>query len=192
MPVIPSALNRLLRQNSWASLRLQPFAGKVVRVETFPLPLLLGITENGELAAVAANATPDVTLRLSPAALLRLAARDTTVWNDIPVEGDAPLAAALHHIARNIRWDIEEDLSRVLGDVAAHRVLETGRKLDNWGRQAADNLARSFAEYWTEERPLIASRTDIEQFNRDVDSLRDDVARLEKRVEQWTARTAKT
>ena len=36
---------------------------------------------------------------------------------------------------------------------------------------------------WTEERPLIAAARDLGEFNRDVDTLRDDVARLEKRIE---------
>ena len=144
--------------------------------------MLLGITEAGEMAAVPA-AVPDVTLRLTPGVMLRLAARDASAWNNIAVEGDPQLAAALNHVARNLRWDVEEDLSRVFGDIAAHRMVQTGRKLDTWGRQGADNLARSFAEYWTEEQPLIAARADIEQFNLEVDALRDDVARLEKRIE---------
>ena len=190
LPVIPSLylppINRLLRQNSWAMERLRPFAAKIVRVDCFPVTMLLGITETGE-AATAPDITPDVTIRLSPVVMLRLAARDASAWNDIAVEGDAQLAAALNHVARNIRWDVEEDLSRVFGDIAAHRMVETGRKLDQWGRQGTDNLARSFAEYWTEEQPLIAGRADVEQFNREVDALRDDVARLEKRIEQLTA-----
>ncbi len=192
-PLYLAPINRLLRQNSWALERLRPFAGKIVRAECFPLTLLLGITEAGEAGATTAASTeiaPDVTLRLTPGVMLRLAARDASAWHDIAVEGDPPLAAALHHIARNIRWDVEEDLSRVFGDIAAHRMVETGRKLDTWGRQGADNLARSFAEYWTEEQPLIAARADIEQFNLEVDALRDDVARLEKRIEQLTSASA--
>ncbi len=185
--LIPSlyipAINRLLRQNSWALERLRPFAGKVVRADCFPLTLLLAIGDTGEATAVAPETAPDVTIRLTPGVMLRLAARDASAWNDIAVEGDPQLAAALNHVARNLRWDMEEDLSRVFGDIAAHRMVETGHKLDAWGRQGADNLARSFAEYWTEEQPLIAGRADVEQFNRDVDTLRDDVARLEKLVE---------
>jgi ubiquinone biosynthesis protein UbiJ len=180
-------LNRLLRQNSWAMEKLRPYAAKVVRVDCFPVALLLGISDAGDAMAAAPETTPDVTVRLTPGVMLRLAARDASAWNDIAVEGDPSLAAALNHIARNIRWDVEEDLSRVFGDIAAHRMVKTGRKLDNWGRQGADNLARSFTEYWTEEQPLIAGRSDVEQFNRDVDALRDDLARLEKRIEQVTA-----
>jgi len=183
-PLYLAPINRLLRQNSWALARLQPFAGKTLRVECFPFTLLFSVGDNGEAIAAAPDGTPDITTRLTPGILLRLAARDETVWNDIAVEGDAAFAAALNGIARHLRWDVEEDLSRVFGDIAAHRMVDTGRKLANWGQQGADNLARSFTEYWTEERPLIATRADVEQFNREVDALRDDVARLEKRVER--------
>ena len=157
-------------------------------MDSFPLTLQMAVGAGGEAIAAPADSAPDITIRLTPGLMLRLAARDTTVWNDIPVDGDPQLAAALNGIARNLRWDVEEDLSRVFGDVAAHRMVDTGRKLDSWARQGADNLARSFTEYWTEERPLLARRADVEQFSRDVDTLRDDVARLEKRIDAVQAR----
>jgi ubiquinone biosynthesis accessory factor UbiJ len=183
LPTIAAPINHVLRAHTWARERLAPFAGRVACIDNPPFTVMMQVSTEGEVANAAPDAVPDITIRLTPGLSLRLLARDTTVWNDIKAEGDAEFAAALNHIARNIRWDIEEDLSRVFGDIAAHRMVETGRKLDHWGRQGADNLARSFAEYWTEERPLIASRADVEQFNRDVDVLRDDLARVEKRIE---------
>jgi ubiquinone biosynthesis protein UbiJ len=63
-------------------------------------------------------------------------------------------------------------------------MAEAGRTIQRWGEQAADNTARAFAEYWTEEQPLVAARRDLDAFGRAVDQLRDDAARLEKRVEQ--------
>jgi ubiquinone biosynthesis protein UbiJ len=115
--------------------------------------------------------------------MLRLSARDESAWREVDIAGDTEFATAIHHIARNLRWDMEEDLSRVFGDVAAHRVAESGRTFRRWGEQAVENTGRSFAEYWTEEQPLIAAARDIEEFNRAVDRLRDDVARVEKRIE---------
>ena len=100
------------------------------------------------------------------------------------------MAASLSEVARNLRWDVEEDLSRVFGDIAAHRMVETGRKFADWGKQGADNVARSFSEYWTEESPLIAARADVATFSAEVDALRDDLARLEKRVERLSAASA--
>jgi len=187
--VTTSSVNHLLRSNSWAREKLLPFAGKTARFECPPFDLALLIQENGEVAAADISATaPDATIKLTAGLMLRLLARDQAAWAEIEVDGDTAFATVLNQIARNLRWDVEEDLSRIFGDIAAHRMVQTGKALDQWRAQAADNLARSFAEYWTEEQPLIARAPDVTQFNRDVDVLRDDVARFEKRVENATQR----
>ena len=177
------AVNGVLRRNSWALQRLQDCAGKTARFECPPVSLALTVLETGEVTAATAATTPQVTIALTPGLMLRVLARDETVWNDIAVAGDTDFATAINHVWRNLRWDVEEDLARVFGDIAAHRMMQTGRTLDQWRAQSFDNLARACAEYWTEEQPLIARARDIERFNCDVDQLRDDVARLEKRVE---------
>jgi ubiquinone biosynthesis protein UbiJ len=177
-------VNHLLRGASWARDALKRHAGKTARFEIFPLAVVLTVLANGEVAAAGAGAEPAATARLGPGLLLRLAARDESAWREIDISGDAEFAAAIHHVARNLRWDVEEDLSRVFGDVAAHRMAETGRTFQRWGGEAAENTARAFAEYWTEEQPLIAGARDLEEFSRAIDRLRDDTARLEKRIEQ--------
>jgi ubiquinone biosynthesis accessory factor UbiJ len=180
-------INHLLRGASWARDELKPFAGRIARIEVVPFALALAVLEKGEVTPAAAGAAPHVTLRLTPGLMLRLAARDEGAWREIEIAGDTDFAAAINRVARNLRWDVEEDLSRVFGDIAAHRMAETGRTLRRWGEQAADNTAWSFAEYWTEEQPLIAVRRDLDEFGRAVDQLRDDTARLEKRLEQLAA-----
>ena len=185
-PAIPAPINHLLRSNSWAQERLKPFAGKTARFECTPFALALTVMQNGEVTTAAAHTAADVTITMSPGLLLRVLARDETAWTDIKIDGDTGFATAINHVWRNLRWDAEEDLSRVFGDIAAHRMAQSGRTLGQWGRQSADNLLRALAEYWTEEQPLIASKYEIEQFNREVDALRDDLARIEKRLEQRT------
>ncbi len=189
LTVVSASVNHLLRANSWARERLKPFAGKTARFDCPPFNLALTVLENGEVAAADIWATaPDVTVTLTPGLMLRVMARDETVDTEIGIDGDTGFAAAIRHITNNLRWDAEEDLSRVFGDIAAHRMMQTGRTLDQWRAQSFDNLARSFAEYWTEEQPLIARTRDVDLFNREVDQLRDDVARLEKRLENLFTR----
>lgn len=189
-PAATAFINHLLRGAGWARDVLKPFAGRTARFEVAPFAFSLTVLENGETAPAAAAAEPAATIRLTPGLLLRLSARDETAWREIEVAGDAEFIAAINQVARNLRWDVEEDLSRVFGDVAAHRMAQSGRTLQRWGEQAVENTGRSFAEYWTEEQPLIASRHDLDGFNRAVDQLRDDVARLEKRLEQAAGRGA--
>lgn len=190
LPVYPAPINHILRANSWAQDALKPHAGKIARFDCAPFTCALGVTDAGEIATTTDDARPDVTVQFTPGIMLRVLARDATAWSGIKADGDVEFAAAINHVVRNIRWDAEEDLSRIFGDIAAHRMVETGRKFDQWGRQSADHVARSFADYWTEEQPLIAARADVERFNRDVDVLRDDIARLEKRIERLAARGA--
>ncbi len=175
-------LNHLLRANAWARDTLKPHAGRVACLRCLPLETRLAVLDNGEVAPAAANATAAVTLTLTPGLLLRVAARDDTVWRDIDVAGDTAFGHAIHQLWRHLHWDAEEDLSKIFGDIAAHRMVESGRTLQHWAQMSGDNLARSFAEYWTEEQPLIAASADIARFNTDVDQLRDDLARLEKRI----------
>lgn len=178
-----AAINHLLRSASWARDVLRRHVGKTARFEVFPFAVAFTVLDSGEVAPAGADAPPAATVRLAPGLMLRLAARDESAWREIDITGDTDFASAIHHVTRNLRWDVEEDLSRVFGDVAAHRMAETGRTLQRWGEQAVENTGRAFAEYWTEEQPLIAGARDLEEFGRAVDQLRDDAARLEKRIE---------
>jgi ubiquinone biosynthesis protein UbiJ len=183
-------INHLLRGASWASAALRPHRGRTARFELAPIALALTVLDNGEVAPAAPDAVAATTVTLTPGLLLRLAARDESAWREAGVSGDSDFAATLQHLARNLHWDAEEDLSRLFGDIVAHRMVESARWFQRWGEQAVENTARSFAEYWTEEQPLIASAGDLQAFHRGVDRLRDDVARLEKRLERLS-RTAR-
>jgi ubiquinone biosynthesis protein UbiJ len=175
-------LNHVLEAAPWARERLAPFAGKSWRVELAPLPELgFAVTEAGTLAAAAA-AEPELVVTLTPAALPALARRDESVLREMTFTGDAELAAALQYLARHLEWDIEEDLSRVVGDIAAHRIAGGARDFVAWQKEAAMRLGQNFAEYLTEEAGVIAPQAEVADFARAVDDLRDAVERLEKRI----------
>ncbi len=90
----------------------------------------------------------------------------------------------MQHLFRHLAWDIEEDLSRLFPDVVAHRLAEGGRAFAAWQSEAATRLAGNLAEYLTEEQPLLARPADVEKLSREADALREDAARLEKRIER--------
>ena len=108
------------------------------------------------------------------------------MMREIGIEGNADLAATVQYLFRHLRWDLEEDLSRIFGDALAHRIAEGGRRFADWNREAAGKLAQNLTEYWIEEQPLLARPADVRQFLASVDQLRDDLARLEKRIDILT------
>jgi ubiquinone biosynthesis protein UbiJ len=184
------AVNRLLRANAWALDKLRPHAGKIVAVSCLALQVRVIVTPDGVFARASRDAAADASIGVTPGLMMRAAARDPDAWRDAKVTGDVELAAAVDYVARNLSWDYEEDLSRVFGDVAAHRIGTAARQLDRWGRDTALNLAHAAAEYVTFESPLLVSAPELERFNRDVDTLRDDAERLEKRVSLLASRLA--
>jgi ubiquinone biosynthesis accessory factor UbiJ len=178
------AINRFLRtHDAWALETLKPHAGKTALISSPPFEARMTVTEGGELWAADPEAVPDVVVRLNPGVVLRFLARDEVAWNAAEVTGDVQFAAAIDHVRRNVRWDFEESLSRVVGDIAAHRIAGVAREADRWGRAAVVNLGHAVAEYAVHEQPMLASARAIEEFNQEVDEVRDHAARLEKRLE---------
>jgi ubiquinone biosynthesis protein UbiJ len=176
-------LNRLLAAEPWARLRLAPFAGETVELRAPPLPALrLRILEGGSVEA--GDAEPGLTMTLKPELLVALARGEEHAMRSVDVAGNEKLAAEVLVLARHLRWDAEETLSRLVGDVAAHRLAEAGRAFAAWHLDAAQRLAAAFADYLSDEKQVLARRAELEALGESVARLRDGIARLDKRVER--------
>jgi len=178
------ALNHVLRSAPLAMERLRRHAGRTAAFHVGPVTLAFTVQTTGEVTAALPGATRDLTVRISPFLLPRLAAHEEAAYREVEMQGDAELAQEVSFLARHLTWDVEEDLSRVVGDIAAHRIVAGARATLRWGREATVRTAQGAAEYWTEESPLIASRVKVEGFVRDVAELRDAVERMEKRIDR--------
>ena len=176
-------INKLTDAAPLSRQRLGRFAGRTAVFHVGPLDAAFTVQTTGEVLPAVAGAAKDLEVKLSPFLLPRLAAKDEGAFRDIEMTGDADFAAEIAFLAKNLKWDVEEDLSKVVGDAAAHRAVGTAKAAAGWGKDAAGRLAASAAEYFTEESPLIASRVKVEGFVDDVSLLRDAVERLEKRIE---------
>lgn len=180
------ALNHLLKQSGWAQQRLAKFAGKTARFEIAPFAFAYTVQDDGTLHSAANNASADALCIIPPSLLPRLATQDENAFTQIQSSGDASLLAEIFYLSRHLRWDAAEDLSRVTGDIAAERLVQWVANGQQQLRDSARNLSQAAAEYWTEERPLVAKSTHINHFVQQVDVLRDAVARLEQRINRLT------
>ncbi len=128
---------------------------------------------------------PDVAITGSILTLARLAGasgEDAIRDGSLELLGDAEVAQAFQKLLGYGKPDIEEELSGVIGDVAAHRLGEVARGVGSWGKKAGATLRQNITEFLQEERRDVPSRYEVEAFARGVDKLRDDVARLEARL----------
>ena len=182
--VVALAVNRLTGAAPLSRERLSRYAGKTVAFRVGPLPVALTVQTTGEVLAAAEGVPRDLEVRISPFLLPRLAAHDEAAYRDVETLGDVEFAGEVAFLAKHLRWDAEEDLSKVVGDAAAHRLVSAARAAADWGKDASGRVAAGAAEYWTEEDPLIASRVKVEDFIAGVSELRDAVERLDKRIER--------
>ena len=178
------ALNHLLQAEAWARDKLKPYAGQCVEFRAPPLPALrLDIIDTGLLGDAAQDAAPNLVVTIRAGAVPALMRGEDALLREIGIEGNADLAGTVQYLFRHLRWDVEEDLSKVFGDALAHRMVAEGRRVAAWNGEAAWKLAQNLAEYWIEEQPLLARPAAVRQFVSDMDQLRNDLARLEKRIE---------
>lgn len=175
-------LQHLIAQNSWANAMLQPFAGKSVQINIPPVSNSLVILEDGSLAMAGETNIADATVTIPPSLLLRLIAKDEAAKMQINISGDTHLASELAKVFTHMRWDYEDDLSKLVGDVPAYKVGQFSRQAVQSVKETSVNLAEMLAEYWQEENPLIAKKRHVDAFNTQVDTLRADVERFEKRL----------
>ena len=181
-PLITRVLNHLINQNEWARAQLQPYSGQSIRFVIPPAGMTLTVLEDGGLAAAGEAALVSARVTIPLPAAMRLLSGDANAQTLATIDGDTELAAVMGRVLRNMSWEFEEDLSQLIGDIPAHQLAEFGRSAVSEVRKQSINVAEMFAEYWQEEQPMIAKKRHVRQFMQDVEDLRDDLDRLEKRL----------
>lgn len=181
-PLITKFLQHITNQNNWSRPYLIPFAGKVVQFNFVLAKVNLQILEDGSLAISGETANPETTIHLPPSLALRLLAKDEAAKMLIKIDGDTHFATEFSKVLQNMRWDIEDDLSHVTGDIAAFKIGEFSKNAFTEIRQQSINAAEMLSEFWQEEKPILAKKRYVERFYANVDTLKSDVARFEKRL----------
>ncbi|MDO9404983.1 MAG: hypothetical protein Q7T87_13205 [Polaromonas sp.] len=123
-------LNHVLMQEREAQDRLLRRKGSVIHVRWGVFGIDLLVTPAGLFDRAVQGARPDLTVTVaadSPLAVVQSVAAGKAP--PVKIEGDVQLAAELGWLAENLRWDIEEDLSRVIGDIPAHAIADAGRRI---------------------------------------------------------------
>ena len=180
-------LNALLRRERWAADRLSRHAGKSLRFTLGGMRVGYGIEASGFLHACDAAVVPDVSLTLATQHLPDLPAilrsRDlAAITEKLHVQGDAALATLVSELARDLRWDIEEDMAARFGDLMGPALLQGGRTAADVARSAVQRTAENLAEFMGEEGRLLATRPGLEAFRHDCAALLRRLDALERRA----------
>jgi ubiquinone biosynthesis protein UbiJ len=186
LPVI----NRALRDDPWAASRLAGFAGSSLRISLADKSLLrYSIEPDGLLAAHQVFGEDEPTLSIdlpANAASLFLSHGRQGVIKAAKIRGNIDLANALNEVMDQIRPDPEAFLASKIGDIAAHRAMGVFNSIKQGAEQIAARLKDQFTEHVAEGHSVIVPSPEAHAFMDDVANLRNDVARLQQRIERLT------
>ena len=198
-----TVFNHLLRQNDWARAQLAMFAGRHVAIglearslgKLAPPRLTARITADGCFDTSDAPAAPqfDVEMYVRPSfaaagSLMREGTRGLAPY--VRIEGEVMLAAALADIAERMRWDPEEDLSRVTGDVFANRVGRGFAATRDAMRELRERFAGSAGRRFARASDTLVGRDELESMRNTLDALEARLSGLEAERRRRRAREA--
>jgi ubiquinone biosynthesis accessory factor UbiJ len=185
--------NRCVEESTAAAELVEGLDGHTFAVQVEGLGIELVLAARGcRLTLAAGDGTPaSAAIRGGPLDLLRLLPVDTErsltarlKTTGAVLTGKVEVAERFAEVLRLARPDFEEELSRWIGDIAAHQLGLAAGGVRDWLRRAADALTTDTAEYLQEETRTLPSRHEVRSFCTDVERLRDDVERAAARLER--------
>ncbi|ASK26455.1 ubiquinone biosynthesis accessory factor UbiJ [Neisseria chenwenguii] len=180
-PLLP-IINHLIQQNPEQQRALAKFAGKTVQINAAGLRLQGRIGAQGFLET--ANTAPDTALTFHNSAVQKILQGHKPGVGDIAVEGDLMLGMAVLTAFGGLRYDAGNDLARLFGSNAAENIGERAAAIGHTIKQIGRSIAEQIGEFAREpESPVVDQATLLEWLD-EVDKLRDDVARLNARLDR--------
>jgi ubiquinone biosynthesis protein UbiJ len=184
---IARLLNRNISESTPARELCTKLSGTIVAVRVRDTALAAYFVVQDDTLNVVASSSeePDVVITGSIITLARMAGQSGEAAirdGSLDLTGDAETANQFQQLLSFAKPDVEEELSGIIGDVAAHRLGEIARGVGRWGRGARSTMGANIREYLQEESRDAPSRYEVDKFTADVSALRDDVDRVEARL----------
>ncbi|WP_103074914.1 ubiquinone biosynthesis accessory factor UbiJ [Solilutibacter silvestris] len=191
---LEAALNRALLLDEDTRAALPALDGRTVALTLESPPLALQLKVEGDrlrVGPVPDADRADLSVRSTLAGLLgrlpgllgNASQRDAgPPVGSMRIEGDAEVARRLQRMAERFDPDWGRPFAAVFGDVLGTQIANGVAFALKRARIAAQDVAKSAAEYVTEESRDVVSAAELDAFHDDVDRLRDAGDRLAARV----------
>jgi ubiquinone biosynthesis accessory factor UbiJ len=189
-----AVLNRSIAASTRAAALARRLEGTALQIEVGSVARIRAAVFAGRLALMTADLSPDsseaagradaVISGSVPALLQLLKAGRPSEQNrhSVQITGDAEIANLYRELFAEARPDLEEELSRWIGDMPARRLSQMAKSVRTWARRARRAAGENIAEYLQEEGRDLVTKTEAEEFLRGVDGVREAVDRIEARL----------
>jgi len=179
-------LNRCIDSSAQAAAVARRLQGTSLQIDIEGMTRIRASAHRGRLALVAGDeSAADAAISGSLPALLQLfkgGAKRESATPAAQIRGDAEIANRYRELFVLARPDPEEELSRWIGDLPARRVSLFAERALAFVRRARRTAGENIAEYLQEEGRDLVNRTELDEFLRGVDELRETADRIEARL----------
>ena len=185
---ISNALNRYLRADENSQARLAKLKGKniVITLKPSKTPFYLHFHADGVSLQTTQTIEPTTSIVGTPLRLLAMSLnpreRKSFFAGDVELSGDAEFAQSVIELFDRVEWDAEEQASRWLGDIGAHKLGNALFELNSHWQAARANLHAQVSEYLQEEATWLPERTQFSAFLNGVDEVKMATDRLEAKI----------
>jgi len=179
-------VNKLLSLDEETLDALATLDGDVVEIDVLNTDIRLFIlpSARGLTLASTYEDKADVSIKGTPAALLGMITAEKVGAGDVEIIGNVGMAHKLQSILKKVDVDWEEYLSQIIGDIAAHKVGNFLRGMSQLAKASARTIGLDISEYLRYEKAALLDKSELDEFNHAVDKIRNDVERLQKRVDR--------
>jgi ubiquinone biosynthesis protein UbiJ len=185
-------LNRSIDASTQAGEVARRLQGTSLQIDIEGITRARACAHQGRVALLAGDDSPaDAAISGSVAALWQLfkgGANRQPGRVAAQVRGDAQIANLYRELFVLARPDPEEELSRWIGDVPARHLSRFAELAVGLARHARRTAGENIAEYLQEEGRDLVNKTELEEFLRGVDEVRDTADRIAARLERLEAR----
>jgi ubiquinone biosynthesis protein UbiJ len=179
-------LNRNIAASSSAAALAKRLEGTSLQVDVDRITRVRTSCFAGRAVLLAGDDSPaDAVISGSAPALLQMFKAGTPsaeMRASVQIRGDAEIANLYRDLFTAARPDLEEELSRWVGDMPARHLSLLAKSVRTWARRARRTAGENIAEYLQEEGRDLVTKTEMEEFLRGVDGVRDSVDRIEARL----------
>ena len=191
MPATPAwlasaeaVLNRNIAASGKAAALAKQLEGTSLQVDVDGIARFRTTCFGGRAALLAGDDSPaDAVIAGSvPALVQMLRSGAPAAQTRLQIRGDAEIANLYRDLFAAARPDLEEELSRWVGDLPARHLSLLAKSVRTWARRARRTAGENIAEYLQEEGRDLITKTELEEFLRGVDGVRDSVDRIEARL----------
>ncbi len=188
MLILETVINHYLALDPEMLGKLAQFEGKVIKLEMTGINKTLYMlpNESGIQVLTEYEGSADTVLRGTPISLFKMGlvsnVADLLLKGEVEITGDTRLGHQFKNIFSQMDIDWSEPLAEMVGDSLAYQIQQSGNKFSRWGKATFNSVSASFSEYLQEESRDVVTDTELNIFNDAVDQLRDDVDRLQARI----------